>query len=533
MQSVNLRSALLRGLETAKRNGALGRDSIIRKTMLDECKGERLEDVLACFSTAVLKKVSAQSTVVSLACENRGYASDDTDLHVFLLAHKAALRRQLERKQGARATYADFDDLLRVKERGLARRAEAIRVKEADSARDTLSKNAREEMRRLVRSNWSGSDEWMKVLVQGEADTRGGYGLFAMPFDKVWRRVQHDRLGELEDGVSGLLEQLDSRVRPQNNRLERWQAFKDEMFGDAILPPQKEHNVRKREGVDFAFGEHKALQVGRVQSTQAPFETTPEYKHLVQGLQQSLEEARGGNALHSLMHVPMPNPRPAELETLDISDIDDVETHTPTPRATRARLQRFPRQPTKPQLTRSEVFNQSTSTTSSSDSPEGPRPQRMQQSPTREEPAPVPSPEQRRPRHTLSLAQRTRLSMAGDHSPFLDEEPELPSKPEPVPEEPETSDNQPIDLVARTRLSMAGFEKAQKKAQLERRRSQRQSRAPRKTFVPTVDEMPEQDHTMLTEELMGAEDMEAVFKSRPRIKASPVPSPTREWDEYE
>ena len=57
MQSINLRAALLRALETAKKNGVLSRDSMIRKTMLDDCKGERLEEVLAYFSTAVLKKI--------------------------------------------------------------------------------------------------------------------------------------------------------------------------------------------------------------------------------------------------------------------------------------------------------------------------------------------------------------------------------------------------------------------------------------------------------------------------------------------
>ncbi|KAJ4359233.1 hypothetical protein N0V85_009459, partial [Neurospora sp. IMI 360204] len=57
VQSLNLRAALVRSLEQAKKNGVLGRDAIVRKTMLDECKGHRLEEILAVFSSAVLKKV--------------------------------------------------------------------------------------------------------------------------------------------------------------------------------------------------------------------------------------------------------------------------------------------------------------------------------------------------------------------------------------------------------------------------------------------------------------------------------------------
>ena len=81
---------------------------------------------------------------------------------------------------------------------------------------------------------------------------------------------------------------------------------------------------------------------------------------------------------------------------------------------------------------------------------------------------------------------------------------------------------------------MIGFEKAVQKAHLERRRSQRRSKVPPRregSYFPKVEEESIQERTMLAEELMAEEDMEAVFKSRPKIKASPLPSPTKEWDE--
>jgi hypothetical protein len=94
------------------------------------------------------------------------------------------------------------------------------------------------------------------------------------------------------------------------------------------------------------------------------------------------------------------------------------------------------------------------------------------------------------------------------------------------------------DLVARTRRSMAGFEAAREKAQLERRRSQRKSRhiaasghrRDGSSYFPSVGEEVG-DTTLLAEELMNNEqdDYEAVFKSRPKIKTSPVASPVKEW----
>ena len=64
LQSLNLRAALYRSLDQLKKNGILGRECMLRKTMLDECKGEKLMEILLLFSTAVLRKVEVSQTCV-------------------------------------------------------------------------------------------------------------------------------------------------------------------------------------------------------------------------------------------------------------------------------------------------------------------------------------------------------------------------------------------------------------------------------------------------------------------------------------
>jgi hypothetical protein len=102
------------------------------------------------------------------------------------------------------------------------------------------------------------------------------------------------------------------------------------------------------------------------------------------------------------------------------------------------------------------------------------------------------------------------------------------------------------DLVARTRRSMAGFEAAKKKAQLERRRSLRNSKlgggpspstqvpAGKGGYFPAVDEEEGDSTLLIAEELISKgrdDDYEAVFMSRPKLKNSPVGTPTRDfWD---
>ncbi len=109
----------------------------------------------------------------------------------------------------------------------------------------------------------------------------------------------------------------------------------------------------------------------------------------------------------------------------------------------------------------------------------------------------------------------------------------------PTPTE-ETEEHGYEDLVSRTRRSMAGFDAARKRAQLERRRSQRQSSRPMpppghrrdgSAYFPSVDEEVGDTSLLLAEELMNneADDYEAIFKSRPKIKTSPVGTPVKGW----
>ena len=134
LQSLNLRAALFRCLDQAKKNGVLGRDTVLRKTMLDECKGERLEEVLAVFSNTVLKKVLLeddsdhhQAIARQLAYENFSYTGERTVLSALILAHKSSLRKNLNKKEESRSNYHDFCNLLDLNDRRIVRRYEQLK----------------------------------------------------------------------------------------------------------------------------------------------------------------------------------------------------------------------------------------------------------------------------------------------------------------------------------------------------------------------------------------------------------------------
>ncbi|KAL7957446.1 HAUS augmin-like complex subunit 6 N-terminus domain-containing protein [Trichoderma compactum] len=541
LQSVNLRAALVRALEQAKKNGDLGRDTIIRKTMLDECKGERLEEVLAFFSTAVLKKVVSDSLAASrgyitpaieLAFENKGYKSEKSHLIALSMAHKASIRQLLQRKELARVRFKEFAVVLDEKEDDVISRREVLEMKEMDGGGQAVSDNARAEMRRTVHHNWSGSEAWMETLLSG--DPKHG-GLLATKFDRVWRRAQKGRLDQLDTNDVGLLEQLDNRVKMQRDRLRKWDAFRRNTFGEARpMPAKPRATAAKAKGIDLGFTAHLDLHTGRrTKSTrvalfqQAP-QMTDDYAALVSDLKYDLGKIATKEVdIASLARKRTPRNFPGR-STYDLTQIDDSPLATPPS----ILPQRKPSGYDTPTRRRS---------------PEEPKPvaEHKTNSPPRLSPTKefadgstspgknsTPSPAKRtKPRHTLSLAERTRLSMSRKKSLcFEDEELDPPTPITPVttkPTEPDYSE----DLASRTRRSMAGFDKAQQRAQMERRRSLRRAKMPPRketSYFPRVDEEEINETTLLLEQLAEEEDVEAVFRSRPKVGQSLQPSPTRE-----
>ncbi|ROW15161.1 hypothetical protein VPNG_03096 [Cytospora leucostoma] len=683
VQSQNLRAALLRCLERAKKSGVLGRDAILRKSMLDECKGERLEEILAVFSTNVLKKVVAEGQLNSngypvaaqnLAMENRGYSGGRDELDALVLAHKVSIARRLDQKKTARAQYHEFAELLDLKERSIARRRDQLQAGAGPSKIPRLTDNAKLDVRRVVRNNWSGNQRWMEALLYGDAKTPRD-GLLTAPFDRVWRRLQSNRLSELEDKTSGLLEQLDSRVRAQQKRLGKWQTFRQEMFGgdDAEARNKGDEDLGRHKGIHLGFGAHEGLHPGcsspRKVAGVKSLGLDGEYGKLLDDLNTELTKLERGSSAYATgqwrkraepLHYSTQDPSVGKAVDEPLSELSELEeelaksyalppdrypdaplleseaTWGESQRPARAWLPQHlktmhtfrpnsdiieitPTEPTKPTSPirpksssphRSPVREhekippsptpspirsphrspkQSTSRSPNKSPPRDSLP--LTQSPEPMPPSPIqqqadqilesmnaasPSPmKQPRPRHTLSLAERTRLSLertlstedtneltTGTAMPLSRRTPSSrssnkKSKPSPINTIPEdegladNKDNKAVteedDLVARTRKSMAGFEATQQRIRLERQRSERQESKKKRLsnrsgeiarqsyFSDAVDEETEGaegNSTMMLEELIAKEaamgqgvDYDSIFKSRPRIKASPPGTP--------
>jgi HAUS augmin-like complex subunit 6-like protein len=325
--------------------------------MLDDCKGERLEEVLAVFSSAVLKKLVAAATdaqgehpaiAQQLALEERGYAGEKTDLMALALAHRASLSRVLRDKDAARRRYRDLSELLDLKERNLARRTEQLKAQTPDANAPDVTEDMRLDTQRTVRNNWAGNEEWMETLIGGDARARRD-GVLSAPFDRVWRRVQSDRLSELEDEGKGLLERLDSRVRAQRESLQKWRDFRHEMFGSEEVnrPDDTRKPKDPTRGIDFGFGGHENLRLGQMSPRQQKLGSNkrlaPEHASLLRDLKTELAEVNAAPtvSLASLLGPRMRQParpqaaavveEPAESAEETVSELSDLEDRPEAP----------------------------------------------------------------------------------------------------------------------------------------------------------------------------------------------------------
>ncbi|KAG4437918.1 hypothetical protein IFR05_006588 [Cadophora sp. M221] len=619
LQSLNLRAALFRCLDQAKKSGVLGRDTVLRKTMLDECKGDRLDEVLAVFSNAVLKKAlqsegsGYEALAQQLALENFSYSGERTILSALIVAHKASLSKHLRGKEDARARYHDFSDLLNLNDRRIARRHEQLKQAMVENRTNgSMSQRDVYALQNTVENNWSGNTEWLETILHGDSRSNTD-GFLSTRFEKIWKHVDNGSIGEVEGTNSvGLLEQLDARVKDQEKRLARWQDFGKSLAKSAGSSPRKDEvkDPAERNKIELGFNRHQNLQIGRsskekiVQTNSVSLE---EYTRLIENMRNELADVskpqvranrpprqsllvEKRRSLMTQSPVPSYEELPLEEKDQDWSSASDLDGESPElpnyatkstsrtppseapvdiPEPIEVPVQTKPVRPPVPKFTET-VKLDITPKPAPTPSPRDPSPPRVRPITPPQPSLPIhkpadsesdladqilnsvsaASPSPKKQRHTLSLAERTRLSMSRtSHSQYSDlhdefEIADLPrlsiktSRPSLAPRAPSIESDPHADLIERTRKSMAGFEAAQKKAQIERRRSVKDAKKKQResSYFPKVEEeaVATPEFGVASAELLeGDPDYESVFMSRPKIATSPAVSPSRIWEEDE
>ncbi|KAF2673493.1 hypothetical protein BT63DRAFT_158370 [Microthyrium microscopicum] len=307
LQSLNLRSALYRLLNDVKKNGLLGRETVLRKTMLDDCRGDKFLEVLVVFSTAVVKKVavpritkdkSRKPVALGLATATMLEAVDQGSLLPLAVAHRSSLALLLHKKAEAKLRCQDFSDLLDQKNNQLMLRNRECNLAERPATDAAEASKVEKE----VRDNWLGNSKWPRALLYGD-ETNAGDQPLKRPFADVWGVVVGG--GTLQPDLEsvGLIESLERRVNEQQARLSKWRAFHKDMAHSSqsasSVAPGLTHAAKLRTA--FEFQKHTGLHLKANQPKTQPLEksyiSNPELQAILADLKYELEEVSKPKAI--------------------------------------------------------------------------------------------------------------------------------------------------------------------------------------------------------------------------------------------
>ncbi|CAG8896875.1 unnamed protein product [Penicillium egyptiacum] len=473
LQSVNLRAALFRCLGELKKNGDLGREIVLRKTMLDDCKGDKFEELLAGFSTAVLRKVVAVSAdetlwnpAMKLSTATAMTQTDYQNLLPLILAHQVSLGSAGEHHVRVREAYDRFSQLLDDKKVELTERAN-----QGSGGHMNDMRSEPESLVRELQTNWLGTEEWATALLEGGSQSSTD-SFMELPFSTAWMRAKESNVDSFSSGLKqDLILDLEARVLLQRSRLCKWHEYnkslsKEKRADEMSTPSPKEPRV--------LFRDHQPLTVASIsKAVRQPGDCGrtlkgPE-KYILSSVNEALHRINGKSRAKPAVFTPEVK-MSSKLQFRSSSEI----VSSPSTAADGHHIPGHPEPSSKPKT--------------------------------------HPEPEHIQPSHPI-------VRLSPDCCPSSEE-----SGPEPI--------KRTHTLVERTRRSISLLPPVAHEAPQPRRRPRpsfpvNQFVTPRKTSAHSARSRDEVSRASTPQDQLFEEDAEyaSVFKSRPRVALSPISSP--------
>jgi len=286
LQSLNLRAALFRCLTELKKNGVLGREAVVRKTMLDECKGDKLEEILLVFSAVIVRNRVLQRSkrkplpvAQRLATGSVAAAQDVNEMEALVLAHRAALAGFLQTR-GEETLRLDamnrqlLDRQSEVEER-------QWNISQNRAAQEKVSAQTFEKVHKQVGDGWVGRAEDARRLLDGDVDRETK----TSGFEDFWQSLSPRLPAETRSPDNESHADLSRSLRHQESRLQRWKRLR------TALPQQERPVVSRREqsrndvlSQEVTFDKHQSIRIGAhgevLAMPESELATTPYYSIL-------------------------------------------------------------------------------------------------------------------------------------------------------------------------------------------------------------------------------------------------------------
>jgi hypothetical protein len=232
--------------------------------MLDDCKGDRFLEILLLFSTAVLKRTligkdlhdANNSIALRLVTANLSPKTSTEILVPLTIAYTKSITLQLRQKSKVQDTCRGFSAFLDDKTVELSERENSCRVNRSAPVPFEVSLK----IEREVSQNWLGNARWPQRLLFGESTQDWA---LEQPFREVWHTAMKGESLQPTSESENLLQDLEKRVYQQKAMVRKWKDFHQNMVqrfkkykqAQVVVTLQPEANS------SFDFNQHKHLNL--------------------------------------------------------------------------------------------------------------------------------------------------------------------------------------------------------------------------------------------------------------------------------
>lgn len=240
--------------------------------MLDECKGEKFEEMLVAFSGLVLRKklqLTQRRAFIPVAqllgAADAPKSGDIKNMYPLALAHRASLGAKLKDRAVDKQLFDSFSHAMYTESQGVRQRQEELTTAQR-SLKTRLSLETTKAIRTEVLRNWVGLTEGSQLLLDGVATSVSDLDEQASSSEalKTFRET-----GLLADPASeqDLLNRLDSTLKEQNHRLAQWAEYSSRLGGDnkgssSRKDVQETNGSAKDISGKNVFNQHQAIRIG-------------------------------------------------------------------------------------------------------------------------------------------------------------------------------------------------------------------------------------------------------------------------------
>lgn len=243
LQSKNLHAAILRCLTSLKKEGVLGKDFFFRNNIFDDCKGQKLQEVLWRLSCAVLRKRITvdrpeEQGIVARLCGHQLSSLEEKKLGPpLVLAHQASLTRLLKRRKSLCSKYSDFSSKLTQENVLLDQKFVDILKQQAFLDQHVASDVHSLRVAKAFNTHWYCNNGLKSIILHGYKP-QTGTELADRDFNDIWSQLQDGAFeGNAVEQRRGELEDLEERVQVQSRRLQKWISLRDEIARSKKLGP--------------------------------------------------------------------------------------------------------------------------------------------------------------------------------------------------------------------------------------------------------------------------------------------------------